>query len=60
MKWSLHQQASCKLPDDDACGGADIEGVFGAKLRNLDATVGGINHFLMHTLDFIAEDEGEF
>ena len=49
-----------KFPDDNAGGGADIEGMLGAKLRNLDATIGGIDHFLVNSLDFIAKDEGVF
>ena len=50
----------CQMPDNDSCGCAYVERMFCSELWKLDATVAGINHFLMHTLDFIAEDEGEF
>ena len=49
-----------EFPDDDASSGADVEGVLGAKLGDLDATIGGINDFLMDSFDFIAEDESVF
>ena len=49
-----------EFPDDDAGGGAYVEGVLGAKLGNLNATIGGINDFLMDSFDFVAEDESVF
>ena len=54
----VYHQLFSKLPDDHACCRADIEGVFSAKLRNLYTIIGGINHFLMHTFHFIAQDDG--
>ena len=56
----LHQQPFGKFPDDDAGGGADVEGVLGAVLGDFDATIGGINDFLMDSFDFVAEDESVF
>ena len=56
----LCKESFGELPDDDASGGADVERVLGAKLRNLDATIGGIDHFLVNSLDFIAKDNSVF
>lgn len=53
--WSVaHEQEFGELPDDDACGGADVEGVFGAVLGYLDAAVGGVDDGLVHAFDFVA------
>ena len=60
MDFGLYQQVFGEFPDDDAGGGADVEGVLGAKLGNLNATIGGINDFLMDPFDFVAEDESVF
>ena len=46
------------MPDDNASSGADVEGVLGAELRNLDAAIGSIDHLLMHPFDLVAEDDG--
>ena len=47
------------LPDEHACCGADVERMFGAVLGYLYAGVGGVDDFLLYSLDFIAEDDGK-
>ena len=49
-----------EMPDDDASGDGDVEGVFGAELRNLETAIAGIYHFLMDTLHLVAKDNGVF
>ena len=56
----LCKESFGELPDDDAGGGADVEGVLGAKLGNLNAAIRGIDHFLVNSFHFVAEDEGVF
>ena len=48
------------MPNDDAGGDGDVQGVLGAELWNLQTAITGINHFLMNALHFIAEDNGIF
>ena len=48
------------MPDDDAGGDGDIEGVLGAELGNFQAAVRSINDFLMDALDFVAENDSVF
>ena len=47
-----------EVPEYDADCHADIEGVFGAQLRNLQGDVGGVDNVLADALHFVAEDEG--
>ena len=44
------------MVDDDASCDADVHGVLGAKLRNLQTAVGGVDDFLMHALYLVAQD----
>ena len=55
---SADEESLGELPDDDAGGGADVEGVLGAELGDFDAAVGGVDNFLVDAFDFVAEDEG--
>ena len=48
------------MPDDDAGGDTHIHRMLGAKLRNLQATITGIHHLLLHTLHFITKYDGIF
>ena len=45
------------MPDDNAGGDGDVQGMLGAKLGNLQTAVAGIDHLLMDALDLIAEDD---
>ena len=55
---SSKQQASGKLPDDDASGDRNIHGMLRAELCNLQAVVAGIDNTLVDTLHLVAEDDG--
>ena len=43
-----------EFPDYDAGSDADIERVFGAELRQLDATLALVDDRLLHTLHLVA------
>ena len=44
--------------DDDTGADGDVERMFGAVLRYLDASVGERQHILLHAADLVAEDNG--
>ena len=46
------------MVDDDAGGDGDVHGVLRSVLRNLQATVGSIDHFLMDALHLVAQHNG--
>ena len=48
------------MPHDDGSTTRDVERVFGALLRNLDAQVAGIDNLLGHTFHLVAQDNGGF
>ena len=48
------------MPHDYGGGVGDVEAVFGAALRNLDAAVAGIYRLLAHTLHLVAENDSVF
>ena len=54
----LQLQQFGKLPNHDAGCYADIQGMFGAKLRNLQTAIAHIHDVLLHTLHLVAEDNG--
>ena len=46
------------MPENDAGGDGDVEGVLGAELGNFKAGIGEIDGLLLYSADFVAEDEG--
>ena len=48
------------MPDGYAGRDGNVEGMFGAELRQLDAVVAGVDHSLIHTVDFMAEHQRVF
>ena len=55
-----NEQTAGEFPNDDACSGAHVEGVLRSILRYLDATIGGIDHFLMDAFHFVTKNYGVF
>ena len=43
-----------------ACGDRDVERMLGAILRNFDASVAEVNHFLLNAKHLVAEDDRQF
>ena len=54
------EQGDGQLPQDDADGYGDVQGVFGAELRDFDAAVGSVDGFLLHSFHFVSEYQGVF
>ena len=46
------------MPKYNTYGHADVEGVFGAPLGDLQRQIGGIDHILADAFDFVTEDNG--
>ena len=54
------EQGDGQLPQDDADGYGDVQGVFGAELGDFDAAVGSVDGFLLHSFYFVSEYQGVF
>ena len=54
----LQLQQFGKLPNHDAGCYADIQGMLGAKLRNLQAAIAHIHNVLLYALHLVTEDDG--
>lgn len=48
------------MPKEDSGGHGDVERVFGAKLGDFEADVGGIDRGLVHAIDLVTHDDGIF
>ena len=46
------------MPKYNTYGHADVEGVLGAPLGDLQRQIGGIDHILADAFDFVTEDDG--
>jgi len=46
------------VPDGHADGHGDVEGMLGAELGDLEASVAEVHDLLVHAVDLVAEDEG--
>ena len=49
-----------EFPDNDAGSDADVERVFGAELRQFDATLALVDDRLLHSLHLVAQYNGVF